>query len=228
MGFRDIKEEVLERIKSGVWSPDSLLPSETDLAAEFETTRTTVNRALRELADEGFLERRRKAGTRVLRAPVRRAQFTIPQVSEEVEASGQQYRYAPISREARRAPDWLTARLSLTAAQRDVVHVRAMHYSGSSPFQFEDRWIIESSVPQVAQEDFQTTAPGAWLVQQVPFTTAEVSFSAAGADAETSKFMEASPGDPLFLVERITWLDGDPVTYTRLFFGKGYKMTTVY
>ena len=95
--YRDIKETVLARIRSGEWQPDSLLPNEQDLAVEFSCTRTTVNRAMRELADEGFLERRRKAGTRVLSAPQRQARFTIPMVRDEVEALGGIYRYALVS-----------------------------------------------------------------------------------------------------------------------------------
>ena len=57
--FRDIKAIVLERIQSGTWAPDAILPSESALVTEFDSTRTTVNRALRELAEEGYLERKR-------------------------------------------------------------------------------------------------------------------------------------------------------------------------
>ena len=228
MGFRTIKEEVLNRIRNGVWPPDTLLPSEAELADEFSTTRTTVNRALRELAEEGYLDRRRKAGTRVQRTPIRHARLAIPQPEDEVAASGQPYRYALIRREARPAPDWLAAKLSLSAAQQSVIHVRAMHYAGSTPFQFEDRWIVENSVPQAASEGFDRISPGSWLIREVPFSNAEVSFSATAADMEISSFLEVDVGDPLFLVERITWLEGNPVTFVRLFHGKGYKMKTVY
>jgi GntR family transcriptional regulator, histidine utilization repressor len=39
--------------------------------------RATVNRALRDLAEAGLLERRRKGGTRVPLTPVRKATFEI-------------------------------------------------------------------------------------------------------------------------------------------------------
>ena len=48
-----------------------------ELAAEFGCARSTVNRALRELAEAGFLERRRKAGTRISPDPVRKATLKI-------------------------------------------------------------------------------------------------------------------------------------------------------
>ncbi|EEX09330.1 histidine utilization repressor [Ruegeria lacuscaerulensis ITI-1157] len=223
--YKDIKQTVLGRIRSGEWRPDTLMPNEEDLAVEFSCTRTTVNRALRELAEEGFLERRRKAGTRVSSAPQRQARFTIPLVRDEVEAMGGTYRYALVSAQAETAPEWLAARLALTPGQR-VVHVRCMHYSGNTPFQFEDRWIVINSVPQVEQADFSAIGPNEWLVQTVPFTNVELSFLASRADATLAGFMDVTEGEPVFTAERITWLQGQPVTLAKMYFAAGYRMTT--
>lgn len=223
--YRDIKETVLARIRSGEWQPDSLLPNEQDLAVEFSCTRTTVNRAMRELADEGFLERRRKAGTRVLSAPQRQARFTIPKVRDEVEALGGIYRYALVSSVAERAPDWLCARLALKPDQH-VMHVRCMHFNGNTPFQYEDRWIVIDSVPQVVNADFASIGPNEWLIQTVPFTNVELSFLASRADDSVAAFLDLPIGEPVFTGERITWLEGQPVTFAKMYFAAGYRMTT--
>ncbi|SLN60582.1 GntR family transcriptional regulator [Ruegeria meonggei] len=223
--YKDIKLTVLERIRSGQWQPDSLLPNEEALAVEFSCTRTTVNRALRELADEGYLERRRKAGTRVLSAPQRQARFTIPMVRDEVEALGGTYRYALVSAGSEPAPEWLNARLALNPNQ-SVMHVRCMHFNGNTPFQYEDRWIVTASVPQVEQADFSQIGPNEWLIQTVPFTNVELSFMASRADATLAGFLDMPVGDPVFTGERITWLQGQPVTFAKMFFAAGYRMTT--
>jgi len=76
--WQGVREEVLRRIHARVWAPGDLLPTETELAAEFGCARTTVNRALRTLAESGLLDRKRKAGTRVVRHPVRKATLSIP------------------------------------------------------------------------------------------------------------------------------------------------------
>ncbi|MGV6805285.1 MAG: GntR family transcriptional regulator [Ruegeria sp.] len=224
-GYKDIKQTVLDRIRSGEWRPDSLLPNEQDLAIEFSCTRTTVNRALRELAEEGFLERRRKAGTRVLSAPQRQARFTIPLVRDEVEAQGGTYRYALVSSKTTIAPEWLAARLALQPDQ-NAMHVRCMHFSGNTPFQFEDRWIVVTSVPQVEHADFSAVGPNEWLVQTVPFTNVELSFMASRVNAELAGFLDMTEGEPVFTAERITWLQSKPVTFAKLYFAAGYRMTT--
>jgi len=225
MGYRDIKQVVLDRIQTRFWAPDVLLPSEADLAVEFSSTRTTVNRALRELAEEGYLERKRKAGTRVLPSPIRKAQFSIPLVRDEITESGAEYRYALVERKVQPAPAWLAARLNLAQGQT-VLHIRCMHYADNTPFQYEIRWIITDCVPDVLDADFTNSGPNDWLVQKVPFTNLELSFMATKADQMVAEFLDAPLGDPVFTAERITWLRGAPVTHAKLFFAPGYRMTT--
>ena len=79
--FREIKADILRRISHGDWGPNSLLPGEVELARMYGCARATVNRALRELAEEGIVERKRKAGTRVRPSPLRQARFEIPLVA---------------------------------------------------------------------------------------------------------------------------------------------------
>ena len=97
--YQNIKNEMREWIQPGIWKQDGLIPVEAALAKEFGCARTTVNRALRELTQEGIIERRRKAGTRVV-MPVRRpANFEIPRIRLEIEETGATYRYALLLRE---------------------------------------------------------------------------------------------------------------------------------
>lgn len=59
--FRSIEEDIL----SGRYSPGEKLPSETALLEQFETSRITVVRALRELQHKGLIQRRAGSGTYV-------------------------------------------------------------------------------------------------------------------------------------------------------------------
>lgn len=225
LSYRDIKREVLERIQNRTWAPDSLLPSEVELAEAFSSTRTTVNRALRELADEGYLERRRKAGTRVLRAPVRQARFSIPITREQVEATGAPYRYFLLSSDQVHAPDRIAARLDLKPKQM-VLHLRCLHYAGNAPYQYEERWIVTDTVPQARGVDFSHISPNEWLINTVPVSNVELTFTAAAADAEVAEIMETAQGNALFVVERSTWLKDAPVTFARMYHAPGYRVTT--
>ena len=57
INFQFVRDEVKRRIESRIWPQGSLLPTETQLAEEFNCARATVNRALRELADQVEFEK---------------------------------------------------------------------------------------------------------------------------------------------------------------------------
>lgn len=223
--YHDIKASVLDRIRKNVWPPGANLPGEVDLAKEFGCARATVNRAMRELVQEGILERKRKAGTRVKSAPSRKAEFAIPLIREEITNSGAAYRYVLVERQMMPAPGWLQAQINLPKNQQ-VLHLRCMHYADSHGYQLEDRWINIAAVPDAAHEPFEALGPNEWLVRKVPFTDGELVFSAINATQEIADFLNMAEGDAIFTLERTTWLNDLSVTYARMYFARGYKMTT--
>jgi GntR family histidine utilization transcriptional repressor len=212
--FRDIKEEMERRIATRVWRPGATIPGEEDLAREFGSARATVNRALQELARAGVVERKRKSGTRVALHPVREARFVIPLVRQEIEAEGAAYRYALIDRTIEPAPDLVRARLGLDGG--DMLHLRCLHLADGAPWQFEDRWINLTSVPQARDESFAETGPNEWLVMNAPFSRADFSFRAARADAEEARLLGLREGVAVFVAERMTFIGEEPITLVRM------------
>lgn len=225
--YRDIKKAILARIRDRTWGPGTLLPGEVELAEEFGCARATVNRAMRELSEEGIIDRKRKAGTRVNLAPVRLAKLAIPLVRAEIEGFGAAYRYALVHRQVITPPDGLRDRMRLGAGEK-VLHLQCLHYADDAPFQFEDRWINIAVVPDVPEADFSATGPNEWLVAKVPYTDAEMQFSAIGATPEIARHLSVAPGEAVFLGERATWLADRTVTYVRLYFHSGYKLRMTY
>ncbi|WP_278924528.1 MULTISPECIES: UTRA domain-containing protein [Pseudophaeobacter] len=225
--FRDVKSDIMAKITSGEWEPGRLLPNEMDLAEIYGCARATVNRAMRELADEGVVERRRKAGTRVRMAPVRQARFSIPIVRVEIEEQNSTYRYALVSQDVVAAPQWLRARLQL-AADCPVLSLTCMHYADGAPYQFEERWISLGLLPQAQEADFSEIGPNEWLVSTVPFSDAEIAFSATAATPDLADHLGCAQGAALFTVERSTWLKGEAITFVRQSFRPGHRMTSRY
>ena len=63
--YQQVLKSIEEDILSGRYSPGQKLPSETALLEQFETSRITVVRALRELQHKGLVQRRAGSGTYV-------------------------------------------------------------------------------------------------------------------------------------------------------------------
>lgn len=224
--YQDIKADVLNRIRQNIWPPGAGLPGEIELAEEFGCARATVNRAMRELVDEGILERKRKAGTRVKASPTRKANFSIPLIREEITDTGAAYRYALVEREIIAAPGWLRAQVKIPKGG-EVLHLKCMHFASNAPYQLEDRWINLAAIPKARAQDFETLGPNEWLVREVPFSEAELTFSATTATQDVADHLDQPEGDAVFVIERTTWLNGDNITHARLYFPRGYKMRSV-
>src|SRR5690606_25288481 len=135
-----IASEVRRRIVELEWRQGDRIPDEADLAIEFDAARATVNKALQLLADEGLLDRRRRAGTRIAIDPVRKATVSISIVREQVEQAGMVYSYRVVAQRKSPIPAEVAARLGLPEGEI-LVHMRAVHYGNGQPFQLEDRWV---------------------------------------------------------------------------------------
>ena len=225
--FRAVMAEITDRITTGPWGPGTQLPGEVALAAEFGVSRTTMNRALREVAAMGLVERKRKSGTRVRLAPKRQARFEMPLVRAEIEGAGAAYAYRLIARAQAPAPDWLAARMRLTGTP-DLLHLTCLHLKDGRPFQLEDRWINTSALPQATAQDFCASGPNEWLVATVPFSEVEVSVLAMPATALAVAHLGHAPGAPVFCVERMTWWQDQAITHVTLQHASGYRMTARY
>ena len=145
IGFQDIRDEVINRIQSRIWPQGSLLPTELELAAEFGCARATVNRALRELAEQGIITRKRKGGTRVVTTPIKQAKLPITVVRQTIEDMNAEYRYALVSRTQIDCPAWLQAKLE--PAGRRTNPASAMHASRRQPPLSVRRALDQRSMP---------------------------------------------------------------------------------
>ncbi len=223
--WQSIQAEVIRRITERIWQPGELIPGEVELAEEFGCARATVNRALRELAGAGLLERRRKAGTRVALNPVRKATLDIPITRLEVERRGAAHRHALLERKRTAPPLLIHSRLGLPG-DADMLHLRALHFADNHPFLYEDRWINLTVVPEILDVDFDNISANEGLVRNAPFSTGDISFSAANATKREAELLGTQEGTAVFVIDRITWMGPRPITSVRLAYAPGFRMCT--
>ena len=210
-GWQDIEAEVLRRIRERHWPPGSAIPHEADLAREFGVARATVNRALRALAEAGWLDRRRRAGTRVVAHPVRKAVLSIPILKADIEATGRAYGYRLLRREVRDG----------------MLGVAALHLADGLPHVHEDRRVNLAVVPGVADVDLGVESANAWLVANAPFSHGDFALGAENAGPAMAALMGVEAGTALLVVERTTWDGPRWITEVRLTYGAGHRIMTV-
>ncbi|MCV2873070.1 GntR family transcriptional regulator [Defluviimonas sp. WL0050] len=201
--YKAVKTTLLDRIRSGDLAFGDPLPNDADLAEEFGCARLTVYRAMRELADEGYVERRRRAGTRVATRASRGVQLSIARVDEEIFARNAVYRYERLLREKAVPPAAVVTAFALKAGQK-ALHIRCRHWADDRVFQLEDRWINLEAVPEAAERPFLHYGPNHWLLEHVPFSEVHHDISAVCADAADAEGLKVAVGHALLRLGRTT------------------------
>ncbi len=216
---RRIAGDIERRIASGEWGPGFRIPTEAALMTEYGCARMTVSRAIADLAARSLVVRRRKAGTVVAHPPVHSsALLSIPDIQSEVEGRGLAYSHRLLERGevAGESGDGMGASL---------LRLETLHLADGIPFVFETRLISLDVVPQAQSVDFAVTAPGKWLVENMPWTEAEHRISAVAADTVTANHLGLADGTACLKLERRTWRDGQGVTRaTQIFPGSAYDL----
>lgn len=217
----EIREEMLRRINDGEWPVGADIPHEFELTEEFGASRGTVRRALSALVEQGLIERRKRAGSRVARRTSQTSKLSIPLIREEIESRGHDYSYRLLEREP-------IAGLYGIGARNGLLRLTCLHLADGNPFQLEHRTINLDVLPAAGDQPFRANGPNEWLVREVPATRVVTRISAAAADAETAEILAVPERDPLLVVARETFLGADHLTEARLFHpAQSYDVTTV-
>lgn len=61
--YQQIYDEIKDAIEKGVYAPKERIPSELELAEQYEVSRITVRRAVEELCSDGYLVKQQGRGT---------------------------------------------------------------------------------------------------------------------------------------------------------------------
>ncbi|SMF41858.1 GntR family transcriptional regulator, histidine utilization repressor [Tistlia consotensis] len=210
--LRDLKD----RIVSGAWPPGFQLPFELKLAEDYGVSRMTMNKVLSQLTREGFLVRRRKLGTFVATPQAQSAVLEITDIESEVRALGLDYGFALHERAIRPPSESERREAGIAAAEPgEVLFLRGVHFAGRAPFCLETRIISLEAAPDAREQDFSREAPGRWLLERIPWTSAEHRIRAVNAVGATAKLLGLDPGEACLEVLRRTEIAGQWVTLVR-------------
>ena len=213
--YAKVKHFLKEQLARGRWSPGERMPSEAELVGRFRVSRMTVNRALRELRDEGLVERVQGVGTFAAQPGRVASTLTIRDLHAEIASRG--HRHHAEVHVARRevAPPALAAKLALEAGA-PVFHTVIVHHENGVPLQCEDRYVSPVCAPDYLGVDFTRTTPTHYLLEVAPIWQANYTIEAAAASAEEARLLAIERGDPCLVVVRRTANRERPITIARL------------
>jgi GntR family histidine utilization transcriptional repressor len=201
--YEQVKAFIKTRIAAGSWKPGDPVPSESALMQQFGISRMTVNRALRELMNEGMVRRVQGSGTFVAELHRISSRLTIRDIHEEVIERGHLHATRVLLAEARRASAEVARTLGLRSGAR-VFHTVLIHLENGQPIQYEDRYVNPAAAPHYLETDFTQTTPTHHLLEHAPLTEASYSIEACLPSAQEARHLEIPRTEPCLVMMRRT------------------------
>ena len=134
--YIQIHNQIKKDIEAGVWAVGDRIPSERELALEFNVSRMTLRQAVQTLVEEGILERQVGAGTFVARKKVQEKMTGVTSFTELMKEQGKK----PSSRTV----SYLVTTPSLSEMERlklkddeKVLRMERIRYADEVPICFE-------------------------------------------------------------------------------------------
>lgn len=213
--YQQVKVRILDQIHRGQWRAGSKIPSENQLVQELGVSRMTVNRALRELAQEGYLQRVAGVGSFVAEPPRHASLIEIRDIAEEIRSQGSVHSADLFWSQAEPVDETVAERLGLEVGDEGF-HVTIVHRRDELPIQLEDRWVNPAVVPDFIDIDFGAITPAKHLLRSVRPDEMEHIVQAVVPDGATSELLAIPATEPCLRLFRRTWNAGRVVTWAVL------------
>jgi GntR family histidine utilization transcriptional repressor len=214
--YQQLKDLIIGRISAGELRPSDRVPSENDLVEAMNVSRMTANRALRELNDEGYVDRIAGRGTFVSDFRAQSHLLEVQNIADEIGGRGHTHSSVVVRQSCQRARGEVARALHVEQGT-DVFHLLLVHCENGSPIQVEDRHVLASFAPECLHQNFAAITPSAYLTSIAPLQEAEQVVRAAMPNAAVRQHLDIPEGEPALVVIRRTWSKGRPVTFAHLY-----------
>ncbi len=213
--YRQVKTHILKLIGDGELKANDRVPSENELVGTLGVSRMTVNRALRELADDGFVVRLAGVGTFVADSRPHSNVMIVRNIAEEIRARGHTHSAKVIALEEVKANQRLVDRLEVRPGDK-LFYSLILHLESGQPIQLEDRFVCPRLAPNYLNIDFTKITPNVYLSEVAPLHTAEHVIRAIIPTHKVRRLLKMEKNEPCLVIRRRTWSGGRPVSLAEL------------
>lgn len=223
--YEQVKRHILDAIEAGDYDAGDKLPSENELVRALGVSRMTVNRALRELTEEGHILRRAGMGSFVADRRMRGHAADIQSIRGELAERGEAWSAEVLFQEEIALPKHVADEMDCTEGDK-VFYLLIVHKGDDMPVELEERWVNPQVAPGLLDQDFEATTPTDYLLAVAPLLRAEHVVRAVAASPSEKRLLETKEGSPCLEIGRRTWTGGRVASYARLLYpGDRYELT---
>lgn len=218
-----LKRHLLEMTET--LPPGTPVPPERTLAAEFDTSRTTVRQALQELVVEGRLERIQGKGTFVAKPKVSQA-LQLTSYTEDMKAQGLEPTSQLLDIGYVTADDRLSGLLDIAAGGR-VLRIERLRLASGEPMAIETTHLSAKRFPALRRSlvKYSSLYTALAEVYDVRLAEAEETIETSLATPREAGLLGTDVGLPMLMLSRHSRdASGEPVEWVRsVYRGDRYK-----
>ncbi|MEW6421392.1 MAG: GntR family transcriptional regulator [Deinococcota bacterium] len=206
-----IKTTLKDRLLGGHYPEGLPLPSEPQLAREFEVSRMTARRAIDELEREGYVYRVQGAGTFPTGKRFRQGMFRVRPFKEW--ARHPDHRTNVLRAMQIEATPEIAHILQLQTGD-PVIFIHRLRTAGDEALVIEKRYISAAAVPTLLEHDLSRESIHEVMVSLgVPLTRVEQNLEAVNLRQEEADLLRVPLGTASFLLRRTTYSGQKRVSY---------------
>ena len=226
--YQQIKKTIQRKIAAGEWTAGQKLPSENDLVAALAVSRMTINRALRELTQQGLINRVHGLGSFVAETPRHASLIELQDIALEIAQRGKRHTSRVLALETVEANAAVAAQMGISISA-PVYYLCAVHLQDDTPLQMEMRYVNPQAMPEFINQDFMHSTSTAYLLKQFQPDEMEHIVRACLPDAHSCEQLLMNPGEPCLQLIRRTWKNDQVITYVTLTYpGDRYELGARY
>jgi GntR family transcriptional regulator, histidine utilization repressor len=215
-----IKQFICQKIESGQWLQHSKVPSENELAEQFNVSRMTARRALQDLTEQGTLVRSQGAGTFVATFKSQSSVLEIRNIADEIIGRNHQHSAQPIMQKAVKATSEIAILLNIKPSDvvyySEILHFETLQSGDAFPIQLEQRYVNPTLVPEYLAQNFSTITSHEYLSSKAPLTEATHEIEAIIAEQQVNDLLEIKTPQACLQIKRRTWSSQGVVSFAIL------------
>ncbi|MBB3181335.1 GntR family transcriptional regulator [Variovorax sp. Sphag1AA] len=209
--FESVRARVLDRLRSGEWSPGDRIPTEAQLASEFDVGIGTIRRAVEDLVAQGVLIRRARRGTTVAKHTDDHSfdlYFSfVDEAGEPLKLSAQMLGF----KKERASPD-VSRALRLPQGAR-VARIDNLRLLDQTPLMVDRIWIPLDRFADLSASTFAARRSSIYRFYQEHYGISVVrvveNLGACVADEALAEPLGIAVGDPLLHIQRTAFTYND-------------------
>lgn len=227
--YAQLERALAEKIVDGTVPVGHRLPSEDALVAQFDVSRTTVRKAIANLAGRGLIEIQRGKGTFVVRPKLTQHLTALSSFVEDMIKAGRKPTARVLDHHIVAADETVAHRLRLPPGT-PVLRLKRVRLADDHPLSFDETYLPRDIGEKIVTDDLEVEPIFGLLEEKyaLPLIDAEYRMEATIASSEIARALDIGVGDPVFRIERTSFSTGDqPVDYEILNYrGDAIKFVT--